>query len=212
MLEIRSPTAPCLVKKNSAANSNLDEAGREPSMPAYIAMLRGINVSGHNTIKMEHLRALCSDLGFRNVETYVQSGNIVFQTGTENPSNLSRRISEKILLASGFDVPVILRSSIEMRSVIANNPFLKEKGIDSSKLHVTFLSETVQESVLKRLEPLSKNPDRSYGAPQEIYLYCPGGYGRTKLSNNAIEKALSVRTTTRNWKTTNTLLEMVSKL
>jgi uncharacterized protein (DUF1697 family) len=200
------------VKKISAANSNLDDAGREPTMPAYIAMLRGINVSGHNTIKMEHLRALFSDLGFRNVETYVQSGNIVFQTRIENPSNLSRRISETILLASRFDVPVIVRSSIEMQSVIANNPFLKEKGIDSSKLYVTFLSETVQESVLKKLEPLSKDPDRFYGAPREIYLYCPGGYGRTKLSNNAIEKALSVRATTRNWKTTNTLLEMVSKL
>ena len=200
------------MKKISAANSNLDDAGREPTMPAYIAMLRGINVSGHNTIKMEHLRALFSDLGFRNVETYVQSGNIVFQTRIENPSNLSRRISETILLASKFDVPVILRSSIEMQSVIANNPFLKEKGIDSSKLHVTFLSETVQESVLKKLEPLSNNPDRFYGAPREIYLYCPDGYGRTKISNNAIEKALSVRATTRNWKTTNTLLEMVSKL
>jgi uncharacterized protein (DUF1697 family) len=200
------------VKKISAANSNLEDAGREPTMPAYIAMLRGINVGGHNTIKMEHLRALCSDSGFQNVETYVQSGNIVFQTRIEDPSNLSRRISEKILRASGFDVPVIVRSSIEMRSVIANNPFLKEKGIDSSKLHVTFLSETVQESVLKRLERLLKNPDRFYGAPREIYLYCPGGYGRTKLSNNAIEKALSVRATTRNWKTTNTLLEMVSKL
>jgi uncharacterized protein (DUF1697 family) len=199
------------VKKISAANSNLEDARREQTMPAYIAMLRGINVSGHNTIKMEHLRALCIDLGFRNVETYVQSGNIVFQTRIENPSNLSRLISEKILLASGFDVPVILRSSIEMRNVIANNPFLKEKRIDSSKLHVTFLSETVQESVLKRLEPLSNYPDRFYRAPQEIYLYCPGGYGRTKLSNNAIEKALSVRATTRNWKTTNTLLEMVSK-
>lgn len=181
-------------------------------MPAYIAMLRGINVSGHKTIKMEHLRALCSGLGFRNVETYVQSGNIVFQTAIENPAALSKRIGETILHSFGFDAPVIVRTSKEMRNVIVNNPFLKEKNVDSSKLHVTFLSETTQKGSLKKLEALSTSPDRFYAAPQEIYLFCPGGYGETKLSNSAIEKALSVRATTRNWKTTNALFEMVSKL
>ncbi len=181
-------------------------------MPGYIAMLRGINVSGHKTIKMEDLRALCSGLGFRNVETYVQSGNIVFQTPIENPAVLSKRISETIHQSYGFDVPVIIRTSKDMRNVIANNSFLKEKDVDSSKLHVTFLSETPQKGSLKKLEALSTGPDRFYAALHEIYLYCPGGYGRTKLSNSAIEKALSVRATTRNWKTTNTLFEMVSEL
>ena len=99
-----------------------------------------------------------------------------------------------------------------MRNVITNNPFLREKDIDLSKLHVTFLSETAQKDSLKNLEALSPGPDRFYAAAHEIYLYCPGGYGRTKLSNNAVEKALSVRATTRNWKTANTLFEMVSKL
>ncbi len=186
--------------------------GREQSMPAYIAMLRGINVSGHKTIKMEHLRELCGHLGFRNVETYVQSGNIVFQTPIENPGALSKRIGETILQSFGFDAPVIVRTSKQMRNVIANNPFLKEKDVDSSKLHVTFLSETAQKDSLTKLETLSTGPDRLYTARQEIYVYCPDGYGRSKLSNSAIEKALSVRATTRNWKTTNTLFEMVSEL
>ncbi len=181
-------------------------------MPGYIAMLRGINVGGHKTIKMEDLRALCSGVGFRNVETYVQSGNVVFQTPIENPAILSKRIGETVLQSFGFDVPVIVRTSKEMRNVIANNPFLKEKDIDSSKLHVTFLSETPQKGSLKKLEALSTSPDRFYPSLHEVYLYCPGGYGRTKLSNSAIEKALSVRATTRNWKTTNTLFEMVSEL
>ena len=181
-------------------------------MLAYVAMLRGINVGGQKTINMDHLRQLCSGLGFRNVETYVQSGNIVFQTQTENPAAVSKRIGETIHHCFGFDTPVIVRTSDQMRNVIANNPFLKEKDIDSSKLHVTFLSETPQKDSLKNLEALSSDPDRFYTAPREIYLYCPGGYGRTKLSNNAIEKALSVRATTRNWKTTNILFEMVSKL
>jgi len=89
---------------------------------------------------------------------------------------------------------------------------LKEKGIDSSKLHVTFLSEAAQRGSEKKLETLAMSPDRIYAIPREIYLYCPGGYGRTKLSNSAIEKALLVKATTRNWKTTNILFEMVSKL
>ena len=181
-------------------------------MAAYIAMLRGVNVTGHNTIKMEVLRGLCQGLGFRNVETYVQSGNIVFQALLENPEAISKRIGETVLRSFGFDTPVIVRTSKEMRNVIGNNPFLKEKGIDSSKLHVTFLSETAQKGSEKKLETLATNPDRFYPASHEIYLYCPGGYGRTRLSNNAIEKALSIEATTRNWKTTNTLFEMVSKL
>ncbi len=174
--------------------------------------MRGVNVTGHNTIKMEVLRGLCQGLGFRNVETYVQSGNIVFQALLENPEAISKRIGETVLRSFGFDTPVIVRTSKEMRNVIGNNPFLKEKGIDSSKLHVTFLSETAQKGSEKKLETLATNPDRFYPASHEIYLYCPGGYGRTRLSNNAIEKALSVEATTRNWKTTNALFEMVSKL
>jgi uncharacterized protein (DUF1697 family) len=181
-------------------------------MPAYVAMLRGINVAGHNLIKMEQLRGLCSSLGFQKVETYVQSGNIAFQAKIENPATLSKRICEAILDSFGFDTPVIVRTSKEMENMVAKNPFLKEKGVDSSKLHVTFLSEAAQKSSLKSLEKLATNQDRFYPSPREIYLYCPEGYGRTKLSNNAIEKALSITATTRNWKTTNTLLDMVSKL
>ena len=181
-------------------------------MPAYVAMLRGINVSGQKTIKMDRLRELCSGLGFRNVQTYVQSGNIVFQTQTENPAAVSKSIGETIHRYFGFDAPVIIRTSKELGNVITINPFLKEKDIDSTKLHVTFLSETAQKNSLKNLEALSPGPDRFYAAPHEIYLYCPGGYGKTRLSNIAIERALSARATTRNWKTTRTLFEMVSKL
>src|SRR5882762_6522388 len=180
-------------------------------MPAYVAMLRGINVSGHKPIKMEDLRALCGDLGLRNVETYVQSGNIL-QSSLKNPTMIAKRIGAKIIESFGFEVPVIVRTSKEMRNVISKNPFLKENGIDSSKLHVTFLSEIVQKTSLEKLAELSTSPDRFHPATGEIYVYCPLGYGRTKLCNVGIEKALSVSATTRNWKTTNRLSEMVSKI
>jgi uncharacterized protein (DUF1697 family) len=161
---------------------------------------------------MEDLRALSGDLGFLDVETYVQSGNIVFQSSLENPNIISKRLGAKIIESFGFEVPVIVRTLEGMRDVISNNPFLKENGIDSSKLHVTFLSEIVQKTSLEKLAELSTSPDRFYPAPREIYIYCPLGYGRTKLSNVGVEKALSVMATTRNWKTTNKLLEMVSKI
>jgi uncharacterized protein (DUF1697 family) len=146
---------------------------------------------------MEDLRTLCGDLGFRNVETYVQSGNIVLQSSLENPTIISKRVGAKIIESLGFEVPVIVRTSKEMRNVISNNPFLKENGVDSSKLHVTFLSEIVQETSLEKLAELSTGPDRFHPASREIYIYCPIGYGRTKLSNVGIEKALSVTATTR---------------
>ncbi len=180
--------------------------------PSYIGMLRGVNVGGHKTIKMEDLRMLCSRLGFRSVQTYVQSGNIVFQTASERPTLLSKRITKAILHDFGFQVPVIVRTSEEMGRVISGNPFLKEKAIDLSKLHVTFLSGRAQADSLKRLETISSGPDRFHPGSHEIYLYCPSGYGMTKLSNSVIEKTLSVGATTRNWKTTNTLFEMASKL
>src|SRR2546422_9945204 len=92
------------------------------TMAAYVAMLRGVNVSGHNTIKMEVLRGLCQSLGFRNLDTYIQSGNMVFQTETENPAVVSKRIGEAILQSFGFEASVIVRTSKEMRNIIANNP------------------------------------------------------------------------------------------
>jgi uncharacterized protein (DUF1697 family) len=175
-------------------------------------MLRGINVSGQKIIRMQDLRGLCDSLGFRSIETYVQSGNIVFVDGEKSSSSLAKRISEAILREFGFAVHVLVKTAKEMRNVVERNPFLKEREIDRSKLHVTFLSEAVPKSALKNLEKLSRIRDRFYPGRQEIYLYCPDGYGKTKLSNSALEKALAVGATTRNWKTVNTLFEMASKL
>jgi uncharacterized protein (DUF1697 family) len=181
-------------------------------VPVYIAMLRGINVSGQKLVRMERLHESCAPLGFSRIETYVQSGNIVFQDEKKSPSSLSKSISQAILHDLGFEVSVLVRTSREMKDLIEGNPFLKESGVDRSKLYVTFLSEAAPKSALKNLEKLSGEADRFYIGRQEIYLYCPDGYGRTKLSNAAFEKALSVRATTRNWKTVNALSEMASKL
>src|SRR5689334_1046184 len=123
-------------------------------MPTYIAMLRGINLGGHNNIKMESLRASFERLGFRNVKTYVQSGNVVFDAGKDYAASWSEKIGKKILRDFGFLVPVLLKTSKEMEQVVRRNPFLKAAGIDDSKLHVTFLSKEAPETAEKSLEAL----------------------------------------------------------
>ena len=181
-------------------------------MLAHIALLRGINVGGQKIVRMERLRASCAALGFRNVETYLQSGNVVFQAGRRPLSMLAAQIGDAIRRDFGFAVSVVVKTSGEMADVIARNPFLRERGIDVSKLHVTFLSAPVPRRALKNLEGLSRQSDRFYVGRREVYLYCPEGYGRTKFSNAALEKALSVRGTTRNWRTVTALSEIGSRV
>ena len=171
-------------------------------MPTYIAMLRGINVSGHRIIRMEDLRKSFETLGFRQVKTYVQSGNVIFEAGKDSAASLCEQIRKRLSRNFGFEVPVLLKTSKELEQTIHDNPFLKAAAIDHSKLHVTFLSK----AAAKNLETLVMNGEQFYVNGQEIYLYCPNGYGRTKLSNVAIEKKLGVEATTRNWNSDNALL------
>ena len=177
-------------------------------MPTYIAMLRGINVTGHKMIKMDALRASLAALRLSNVQTYIQSGNVIFGIGNGSVAALCEKIQQRILRDFGFAVPVFLRTAKELEQIIKDNPFLNETAIDHSKLHVTFLSDAALDTASEALQPLAVKPERFCVIGREIYLYCPNGYGRTKLSNTAIEKKLSIRATTRNWKTVNTLLAM----
>lgn len=177
-------------------------------MPVFIAMLRGINVSGHKLIKMEPLRASVEALGFREVKTYVQSGNLVFEVGKTSPASAVEKIGKQILNDFGFSVPVVVRTAEELGRVVCDNPLFKTAGIDESKLHVTFLSASAPKTAEELLRPLIVNPEQICIRGREIYLYCPNGYGNTKISNNAIEKKLGVEATTRNWKTVNTLLTL----
>jgi uncharacterized protein (DUF1697 family) len=171
-------------------------------------MLRGINVSGQKIVKMENLRSSFEALGFRRVRTYVQSGNVIFEATRGSPKDLAKSIEGKILSDFRFSVPLFLRTSDEMKEIVSYNPFLREKEIDGSKLHVTFLSESPANDAKERIGSLNALPDQFRLKGREIYLYCPNGHGRTKLSNTALEKRLSVGATTRNWKTVNQLVKI----
>jgi uncharacterized protein (DUF1697 family) len=174
----------------------------------YVALLRGINVGGYRPIKMDELRDAFAALGFEGVKTYVQSGNVVFTAPSQACENLAKRIQENVFRQFGISVSVLVKTPKELNAVMKNNPFLQENGIDTSKLHVTFLSRAPAKNALKMLDAIAGSPDQLRYSGEAIYLYCPNGYGETKLSNNALEKVLKVAATTRNWKTVNQLCEM----
>lgn len=178
-------------------------------METYIALLRGINVSGQKSIKMDVLKERCKSLGFQNVQTYIQSGNIVFQTENLGAENLAQLMSEEIKTHFGFDVPTIVLTVNELKEIVENNPYTADK--DNSFLHITFLSSLVESIDLESIRQKQLEGEEFILNKKTIYLYCPHGYGKTKLTNTFFENKLKVSTTTRNWKTVNTLLEMADR-
>jgi uncharacterized protein (DUF1697 family) len=174
-------------------------------MQTYISILRAINV-GHRKILMTDLKALYEELKLKEVITYIQSGNVIFKTDKKiADQSLAKKIEQAITKKYHFDVPVIIRTVDEMKKTITANPFLKQRGINLEKMHVTFLAENPEPANVKNIENLDYTPDKFIIMGKEIYLYCPNGYGITKLSNGFFENKLKVTATTRNWKTVNTL-------
>ena len=174
-------------------------------MPIYISMLRGINVGGNKRIKMEKLRDSFEALGFEQVKTYIQSGNVVFKAGKTSSAALSERIENRILGDFSFSVSVISRTADEIANIIKNNPFVNQPGIDPEKLHVAFLSEAPAPPALNKLAQLTLKPDQSRCLGRELYLYFPNGVSGSSLWKHPLDGVLSVVTTTRNWKTVNSL-------
>ena len=174
-------------------------------MDTYISMLRGVNVSGHRRVRMEELERLYLSLGCRNVRTYVQSGNVLFEHPTADISKLAGKIEKRLKGPLGSDVPVLIRTKNEFQRLIESNPFAER---DESKVHVTFLYAKPMEFSMDKINKVVGRGEAFSMVGSEIYLFCPNGYGRTKLSNSFFERALKMTATTRNWKTVNTLCSM----
>ena len=177
-------------------------------MITYTALLRGINVSGHRMIKMEELKKVLGELNYTNIRTYIQSGNIIFEAPKTGSASLEKQIAEKILRHFGFPVPVVIRSRPELDVIHKNNPFLGKRNEPIDKLHVTFFPEQPDPELVKKIEDHLFLPDEFVVSGKEIYLLCPNGYGRTKLTNLFFENKLKLTATTRNWNT----IEMLIKL
>lgn len=161
-------------------------------------------------IKMPELKVHLEEAGLKNIRTYIQSGNVIFEYGKVAHDKLEKLISSVIQKKFRFDVPVIVRSVEEMTKVMENNPFINGKE-DIDKLHVTFLSGEPNKELTDKLAPPVNVPDKYIIKERAIYLLCPNGYGQTKLTNNFFENKLKVTATTRNWKTVMKLVEMANE-
>lgn len=176
-----------------------------------ISMLRGVNVGGHNMIKMDALRALYESLGLKNVQTYVQSGNVVFTTDKHSLDQLAKEIEDAIERQFGFRSSIILRTAAEMREVIRKNPFASRQDIEPGKLHVTFLSSDPGQDARERVLAMKIDPEELVFGIREHYIYFPNGAGQSKVPA-AMERALKTPGTARNWNSVTKMLEMAEKL
>jgi uncharacterized protein (DUF1697 family) len=180
---------------------------RPPSKLTYIALLRGINVGGRATVKMDQLRQAFEALSHRDVRTYIQSGNVIFSAAAQATENLAAKIEEKLVRQFSMEIPVIVRTAAELSESIKKNPFPTEADLDPSKVFVIFLARTPEKAALKKLDAIPAGSDKFHSSGKDVYVYC-AGYAETKLSSNAMEKALAVRATARNWRTVTKLYEM----
>ena len=152
---------------------------------------------------MPELRALFAAIGSEDVATYVQSGNVVFKSSAA-PGELAEAIEERIRADLGLNVTVLLRTPAQLAKILSGNPFAGARR-DKTKLHVTFLARKPAPTRVRKLDPARTEPDEFRVVGQEVYLHCPNGYGRSKLSNSFFEKELGVAATTRNWRTVTNL-------
>jgi uncharacterized protein (DUF1697 family) len=175
-------------------------------MAKFIALLRGINVSGQKKIKMTDLKNLFEDLKFTNVETYIQSGNVLFSTKSNNTKSIKSKIEKGIEAQYGYTVRVILKTPDELGTALKKNPFLKNK--DTGKFYYTFLSEKPSIENLKKLKGIDYSPEEYFIDDDKIYLFFPDGYGKAKMNINLFEKKLGLFATSRNHRTVETLFKM----
>ena len=189
------------------ANMSIDS--RSNATGVTIALLRGINVGGKNRLPMKELAALFVDAGCDDVRTYIQSGNVVFRTGSTEGEDISTVISASILSRLGYQIPVITRTAREFQEIVQANPFV-EAGAEADKLHVMFLAELPDSANVEALDPDRSPGDEFAVMGREIYLHCPNGVARSKLTNSYFDSRLSTTSTTRNWRTTLKLLELAT--
>jgi uncharacterized protein (DUF1697 family) len=181
-------------------------------MAVVISLLRAINLGRHNRVTMNDLRVVYESLGLRDVESYVQSGNVVFRTAARNLDALARRLEEAIARDCGVRTTVVLRTCDEWRAAIKSNPFAGRDGIDPARLLVSFLCGSPDDDARRKVLAIDCSPEELRLEGRELYAYYPNGLARPKISMAAVEKALATSGTGRNWNTVIKLLEIAERL
>ncbi len=178
-------------------------------MKTYISMLRAVNVGGQNKIPVVELKRLYQALNFANVETYIQSGNLVFDSDNQDAAYVTNLIETQLEEAYGSKIAVFVRDAADFRRILNSNPFLMGRNESPLFLHVTFLYSIPRPSQWDQLKaPEGTNGDEFFPGMQEVYLFCPNGYGRTKLNNTFLERQLGMTATTRNWNSVQALYRL----
>jgi uncharacterized protein (DUF1697 family) len=180
-------------------------------MPVLISMLRGVNVGGHNKIKMDALRALYESLKLDSPRTYVQSGNVIFRTKEKNSAALAKKIQSAIERKFGFRPEVILRTTGEMRTAIAASPFAG-RNLEPGKTVMTFLAGDARLEAANELLALKNFPEELHLLGRELHIYFPDGIGKSKLPWPKIEKLLATPGTARNWNSLTRMMAMAEEM
>jgi len=178
-------------------------------MRTYIALLRGINVSGQKKVPMAALRELLSNLGFGNVQTYIQSGNVIFQSSQEKISELEYLIQEALKSHFGFEVSVLVRTASNLKSIVDHCPFTDEKKVNS---YFTLLHSVADGHLIGETNKINYPNEEFIITKNCVYFYSATGYGNAKCNNNFFERKLKVTATTRNYKTMVKLLSLSQEL
>ncbi len=177
-------------------------------MTTYVALLRGINIGPKKRIKMEPLRSLVTNLGFSDVRTLVNSGNVVL-TGEGDPDGIARAIEAALRDQHGLDVPVVVRTAAEMQAVVAENPF-PEIAVTPKLLHVSFLASPLPADIIGQLEDLDTGDDRIEARERHVYLHVPNGLSGASPAIQTSDRLFRVTATSRNWNTVLRLTEMAA--
>ena len=181
-------------------------------MTTHLALLRGINVSGHNMMNMDALQKMLENMGFTNVKTYIQSGNVFVTTEEENPAAVGFKIKQEIFRTFGHDVPVVMINKSDLEACQKNNLFLQENNADTKKLYVAFVSMELHKDRIHDLKMSAVKPDEVHLDKNRIFIKYAVSAGKTRLDQKYIEKKLNLTATIRNWNTVTQLLKMYEEL
>lgn len=195
------------LRRRSSESRNLENI-----MPVMISMLRGVNVGPHNRIKMEALRAVYESLKFQDPRTYVQSGNVIFRTKEKSSPALAAKIQNAIKREFAFCPEVILRTTDQLRKVIADNPFDARRNLEPGKMLVTFLATDPDAEAQSVIRSFKEHPEELHLKGRELYIYFPNGAGKSKLPWSQVEKYLKTPGTARNWNSVTKMLAIAEEL
>jgi len=174
----------------------------------YLALLRGINVGGKNKLPMKDLVQLFVEAGCSDVQSYIQSGNVVFSADSGLVDEITVRVTTAVAERFGYEMPILLRTTAQVHDVVSKNPFL-DAGAAEDALHVLFLAGLPEPHRIEALDQDRSRPDAFLVRGREVYLWLPNGVARTKLTNAYFDSKLATTSTGRNWRTVIKLYELL---